>query len=82
MQMIAIDASALDDLLQRVEAIDRKLDALAPPPDRLSIPAAAEYCGVTVKTFRSWIAAGRIEAQGPKRLRSVARVELEPFKKR
>lgn len=48
--------------------MNAKKQTPAPPPPLpvhhrlITIPDAAEYCGVNVKTVRRWIASGRLDA--------------------
>lgn len=80
-QLIAINPDALAEVLAKLDAVERRLDALTRPPERMSLPAAATYCGVKVATVRGWIAAGKLEARGSERQRTVARDDLDKWRK-
>lgn len=62
-QLIAVDANALDQLISRVESLEKKLDAVrfAKEPRWISVAAAAEKYGKSHATIRRWKAEGRIE---------------------
>ena len=62
-QLIAIDADALGQVLQRLDSLERKLDrvSIKPPPRWISVQEYAGQVGKTVQTVRKWAKQGRVE---------------------
>lgn len=73
MQMIAVDAAALAEVLTRLKTIEDKLDGatVQARADWLTIKEAAEALKVTPDTIRRKAASGEIEARGSGKCRMV-----------
>lgn len=66
----------VDELLNRPDLIRRLQDHLNTDGDLVSVPRAAELRGVSEKTIRNWIAAGRLDRHGTHRAPLVDRRQL------
>ncbi|WP_299927826.1 hypothetical protein [uncultured Pelagimonas sp.] len=63
MQMIAVDAAALDRLHDKIDRLEQKLDAahITPPPKWITVAEYAKRVGKTEGTVRRWIREGSLE---------------------
>lgn len=72
-RLFAIDEGAFEAMIERMDRIERRLEALKPESEWVSIPEYAREKGVTARTVRNWIAQGRLEARGSGMTREVRR---------
>ncbi|SIT74522.1 hypothetical protein [Pontibaca methylaminivorans] len=72
-RLFAIDEGAFEAMIERMDRIERRLEALKPESEWVSILEYAEAKGVMPRTVRNWIAQGRLEARGSGMAREVRR---------
>lgn len=63
--MIAVDPDKLEDLARRMEALENAIRSVTmqPRPEWLSLSDYATDVGVTPRTVRNWIEAGKVETR-------------------
>jgi hypothetical protein len=63
--MIVIDRSELRHLIDTVERLERKIDLvqITPRPEWVTVAEAARIAGVSQRTIRDRIAAGKVQAK-------------------
>lgn len=72
-QIAIVDAATLRAILDKLDAVQRTLDAahITPKPDWLSIPEAMAHYGCSADTIRRRIASGALKSRGSGKLKQV-----------
>lgn len=63
--MIAVDPDKLDAILSRLETLETVIRSvkITPPPEWMTVTEYADSVGVTTRTVRNWVDAGKVDTR-------------------